>query len=48
MPDSTEYRYFPITKSRLRLSVQAAHDARISLRTDLGGDSNIYEVCIFY
>ncbi|XP_003698270.1 C3 and PZP-like alpha-2-macroglobulin domain-containing protein 8 isoform X2 [Apis florea] len=45
-PDSSEYRYFPITKSRLRLCVQAAHDARISLRTHLGGDSNVYEIII--
>ncbi|OAD53206.1 C3 and PZP-like alpha-2-macroglobulin domain-containing protein 8, partial [Eufriesea mexicana] len=45
-PDSLEYRYFPITKSRLRLSIQAAHDARISLRTHLGGDSNVYEIII--
>ncbi|XP_043527655.1 uncharacterized protein LOC122538002 [Frieseomelitta varia] len=45
-PDSTEYRYFPITRSNIRLSVQAAHDARISLRTHLGGDSNIYEIII--
>lgn len=45
-PDSSEYRYFPITKSRLRLSVQTAHDARISLRTHLGGDSNVYEIII--
>ncbi|XP_060828541.1 uncharacterized protein LOC132913902 isoform X1 [Bombus pascuorum] len=45
-PDSIEYRYFPITKSRLRLSMQAAHDARISLRTHLGGDSNVYEIII--
>nr|XP_034187899.1 C3 and PZP-like alpha-2-macroglobulin domain-containing protein 8 isoform X2 [Osmia lignaria] len=41
-----EYRYFPITKSRFNLSVQAAHDARISLRTHLGGDSNVYEIVI--
>lgn len=27
--------------------MQAAHDARISLRTHLGGDSNVYEVCLY-
>ncbi|CAL7938983.1 unnamed protein product [Xylocopa violacea] len=45
-PDSLEYRYFPTTKSRLKLSVQAAHDARISLRTHLDGESNVYEIII--
>lgn len=41
---STEYRYVPVTKSRLRLGIRAAHDARVSLRTHLGADSNAYEV----
>ena len=45
-PGCLEYRYFPTTKSRLNLSVQAPHDARISLRSHLGGDSNVYEIII--
>lgn len=45
-PDSLEYRYFPITRSRLKLDIKAPHDARISLRTHLGGDSNEYEIII--
>ncbi|XP_003703487.1 uncharacterized protein LOC100874621 [Megachile rotundata] len=44
--DTLEYRYFPITKSRFDLNIQAAHDARISLRTHLGDDSNVYEIII--
>ncbi|XP_076624207.1 uncharacterized protein LOC143343311 isoform X1 [Colletes latitarsis] len=38
------YHYFPTTKSRLNVSIQAAHDARICLRTHLGSDSNMYEI----
>lgn len=45
-PDSAEYRYFPITKTRIKLNIQAAHDARISLRSHLAGDSNVYEIII--
>ncbi|XP_015515109.1 uncharacterized protein LOC107220859 isoform X1 [Neodiprion lecontei] len=44
--DSPEYRYFPITKKKIRLSVTAAHDARIALRTHLNEDSNVYEIVI--
>lgn len=44
--DSLDYRYFPVTKSRISVSVKAAHDARISLRTHLGEDSNVYEIII--
>ncbi|XP_076249632.1 C3 and PZP-like alpha-2-macroglobulin domain-containing protein 8 [Calliopsis andreniformis] len=45
-PNSTEYRYFPVTKSRVNLKIQAAHDARISLRNHLGADSDVYEIII--
>ncbi|XP_012269713.1 uncharacterized protein LOC105693998 isoform X2 [Athalia rosae] len=30
----------------IKLSVKAAHDARIALRTHLGGDSSVYEIVI--
>ncbi|XP_076644265.1 uncharacterized protein LOC143354236 [Halictus rubicundus] len=45
-PNSLEYRYFPITKSRINLRIKADHDARICLRTHLGSDSNMYEIVI--
>ncbi|XP_017892186.1 uncharacterized protein LOC108632259 isoform X2 [Ceratina calcarata] len=35
-----------MTRSRLKLDIKAPHDARISLRTHLGGDSNEYEIII--
>ncbi|KAK2576302.1 hypothetical protein KPH14_005667 [Odynerus spinipes] len=44
--DSLDYCYYPITKSRIDLRIRAAHDARISLRTHLGDDSNVYEIII--
>ncbi|XP_015610509.1 uncharacterized protein LOC107275171 isoform X2 [Cephus cinctus] len=44
--DSLDFCYFPITKSRVSLSVKASHDARIALRTHLGDDSNAYEIVI--
>lgn len=42
--DSTDYCYFPISNQEVHLSIQASHDARISLRTHLGEDSKVYEV----
>lgn len=44
--DSFFYCYYPITKSRIDLRIKAAHDARISLRTHLGDDSNEYEIIL--
>ncbi|KAF7393084.1 C3 and PZP-like alpha-2-macroglobulin domain-containing protein 8 [Vespula maculifrons] len=44
--DSLDYCYFPITKSRIKLQIKANHDARISLRTHLGDDSNVYEIIL--
>ncbi|XP_047357562.1 uncharacterized protein LOC124952160 isoform X2 [Vespa velutina] len=44
--DSMNYCYFPITKSHIKLRVKANHDARISLRTHLGDDSNVYEIIL--
>lgn len=44
--DSLDYYYFPISMRYVRLSVKAAHDARIALRTHLGEDSDVYEIVI--
>jgi len=44
--DSLDYRYIPITKNSVSLGIKASHDARIALRTHLGGDSNVYEVML--
>lgn len=44
--DSTDYCYFPISNQEVHLSIQASHDARISLRTHLGEDSKVYEISL--
>ncbi|XP_058797255.1 uncharacterized protein LOC131667678 [Phymastichus coffea] len=46
-PNSLDYFYYPITKSKINVSVRAAHDARICLRTNLTDDTlDAYEIII--
>ncbi|KAI4498280.1 hypothetical protein M0802_006766 [Mischocyttarus mexicanus] len=44
--DTLDYCYFPITRCSISLRMKANHDARISLRTHLGDDSNVYEIIL--